>query len=109
MSVKPLHHVSLSVRSLDRSLHFYRDLLGMRVSLKADIADEVHERYLRLPPGAHGRVAVLQVGRPIGAIQLINGQAIPVPSFSLLSLMGNPSMTFSPDSPMRGSNRGLVR
>jgi len=43
----------------------------MRVSLTADIADEVHERYLRLPPGARGKVAVLQVGRPIGAVQLI--------------------------------------
>ncbi len=80
MGVKPLHHVSLSVRSLDRSLHFYRDLLGMRVSLTAYIADEVHERYLRLPPGAHGKVAVLQVGRPVGAIQLIEWSHRPTPT-----------------------------
>ena len=80
MSVKPLHHVSLSVQSLERSLNFYRDLLGMRVSLTADITDEVHERYLRLPPGASGKVAVLQVGRPIGAIQLIEWSHRPPPT-----------------------------
>jgi catechol 2,3-dioxygenase-like lactoylglutathione lyase family enzyme len=80
MSVKPLHHVSLSVLSLDRSIHFYRDLLGMRVSLTAEIGDEAHERYLRLPTGAHGKVAVLQVGRPIGAIQLIEWSHRPNPT-----------------------------
>lgn len=80
MGVRPLHHVSLSVRNLDRSVRFYRDLLGMRVSLTADIADSVHERYLRLPPGAKGKVAVLQVGRPVGAVQLIEWSHRPIPT-----------------------------
>lgn len=71
MPVRPLHHVSMSVKSLDRSIRFYRDLLGMRVSMEATIADEEHETYLRLPKGASGRVAVLQVGPPVGAVQLI--------------------------------------
>ena len=71
MPVRPLHHVSMSVRSLERSIHFYRDLLGMRVSMEAVIADEEHETYLRLPKGTSGRVAVLQVGPPVGAVQLI--------------------------------------
>ena len=71
MPVRPLHHVSMSVKSLDRSIRFYRDLLGMRVSMEATIADEEHEIYLRLPKGASGRVAVLQVGPPVGAVQLI--------------------------------------
>ncbi len=52
----------------------------MRVSLTAEIGDEVHERYLRLPTGAHGTVAVLQVGRPIGAIQLIEWSHRPTPT-----------------------------
>ena len=43
----------------------------MRVSLTAEISDHMHEQYLRLPPGARGKVAVLQVGPPIGAVQLI--------------------------------------
>lgn len=80
MGVMPLHHVSLSVRSLERSLHFYRDLLGMRVSLTANIADVTHQQYLRLPQGTSGSVAVLQVGRPIGAIQLIEWSHQPPPT-----------------------------
>ena len=80
MGVKPLHHVSLSVRNLDRSIHFYRDLLGMRVSLTAEISDEVHERYLRIPAGTRGRVAVMQVGRPVGAVQLIEWSHRPTPT-----------------------------
>jgi len=43
----------------------------MKVTLTAVIDDDVHRRYLRLPPGTTGKVAVLQVGPPVGAIQLI--------------------------------------
>lgn len=76
MGVRPLHHVSISVRSLERSLRFYRDLLGMKPTLSAVVADETHERYLRLPTGTSGRAVMLQVGPPIGAIQLIEWSLI---------------------------------
>lgn len=71
MPLRPMHHVTVTVSSLDRSLEFYRDLLGMRVTLEATIADEAHERYLRLPTGTVGRAAVLQLGPPVGAVEIV--------------------------------------
>jgi catechol 2,3-dioxygenase-like lactoylglutathione lyase family enzyme len=71
MPVAPLHHVSISVKSLDNSLYFYRTVLGMKVTLEATIDDDSHVEYLRLRPNTSGRVAMLQVGPPIGAVQLI--------------------------------------
>ncbi len=71
MPVAPVHHISISVKSLDDSIHFYRDVLGMKVTLEATIDDESHIEYLRLHPNTSGRVAMLQVGPPIGAVQLI--------------------------------------
>lgn len=77
MPVGPVHHVSLSVTDLERSVHFYSEVLGMRVTMRATISDDEHDAYLRLPSGTVGKVALLQVGPPVGAVQLIewsNGQ-----------------------------------
>ena len=38
MTVTGLHHASLTVADLDRSLHFYRDLLGVPVREQVDAA-----------------------------------------------------------------------
>ena len=40
MTVTGLHHASLTVADLDRSLHFYRDLLGVPVREQVDAAEE---------------------------------------------------------------------
>lgn len=40
MTVTGLHHASLTVADLDRSLHFYRDLLGVPVREQVDAAAE---------------------------------------------------------------------
>ena len=40
MTVTGLHHASLTVTDLDRSLHFYRDLLGVPVREQVDAAGE---------------------------------------------------------------------
>jgi len=45
MPVTPLHHVSISVKSLDNSLYFYRTILGMKVTLEATIDDDSHVEY----------------------------------------------------------------
>jgi catechol 2,3-dioxygenase-like lactoylglutathione lyase family enzyme len=59
MPVAPLHHVSISVKSLDTSLYFYRTILGMKVTLEATIDDDSHVEYLRLRPNTSGRVALV--------------------------------------------------
>jgi catechol 2,3-dioxygenase-like lactoylglutathione lyase family enzyme len=57
--IKRLEHVGLSVRSIEGSLAFYRDLLGMRVVEEAKFAGDLYERILGLT-GARGRVVVVQ-------------------------------------------------
>jgi len=71
MGVSPIHHVSISVKSLEKSIFFYRDLLKMKVTLEAEVSDDAHIEYLRLGIGTVGKVAMLQVGPPLGAVQLI--------------------------------------
>lgn len=55
--IKGMNHVGISVVNLERSLYFYRDLLGMRVVEHGEVAGESYERVLGLV-GARG-VAVL--------------------------------------------------
>lgn len=72
MSLSPIHHVTLSVQSLERSVAFYRDVLGLRLTMQAEVADREHEIYLRLPSGTRGRAAILQADdRTIGEVELI--------------------------------------
>lgn len=77
MGVLPIHHVSISVSSLEKSLYFYRNLLKMKVTLEAEVSDHAHVKYLRLEPGTMGKAAMLQVGPPLGAIQLIEWSTKP--------------------------------
>lgn len=72
MRLREIHHACVGVSDLDRSLAFYVDLLGLRVTLTGTIDDEEHARLLRLPPGFRGRVATVQPPRTeTGAVELI--------------------------------------
>jgi catechol 2,3-dioxygenase-like lactoylglutathione lyase family enzyme len=59
----PLHHVTVAVPDLERSLRFYRDALGLRATLEMSFDDEGHQVYLGLPLGASGRAVALRSGR----------------------------------------------
>lgn len=59
----PLHHVTVAVSDLDRSVRFYRDALGLRPVLEMSFDDEGHQIYLGLPEGASGRAVALRSGR----------------------------------------------
>jgi len=79
VKLSPLHHVTLSVRDLERSIAFYRDVLGMRLTMRAEVADREHEIYLRLPAGTRGQAAILQADeRTIGEVELIQW-GLPIP------------------------------
>ena len=56
-----LGHVALSVRDMDRSLKFYRDLLGMKVIMDLDITDDRIARVIGTP-GAKCRIVHLKLG-----------------------------------------------
>src|ERR1700730_3929319 len=59
--IKGLNHVGISVVDLDRSLQFYRDLLGMAVVVQESFAGELYESILALR-GVTGKVALLRLG-----------------------------------------------
>lgn len=74
--IGPIHHVTLSVRNLEASIAFYRDVLGFRCTLTGEVDDHEHEHYLRLNPGTTGRVAVMQsrvdtASTITGAVELV--------------------------------------
>jgi catechol 2,3-dioxygenase-like lactoylglutathione lyase family enzyme len=54
-------HVGISVVNLERSLAFYRDLLGMEVVEEVTFKGERYEAILALK-GARGRIAILKSG-----------------------------------------------
>ena len=58
-AVRRIHHVGITVAQLDRSLVFYRDLLGMRVIALTD--DEDVGAIVGLP-GGRARIADLDAG-----------------------------------------------
>lgn len=58
--IKGMNHVGISVASLDRSIAFYRDLLGMEVLIQAPFSGEQYETILALERAA-GKVAALKL------------------------------------------------
>ena len=73
MHVAAMSHVAICVRHLDRSLAFYRDLLGMPVVLDTEMQGEMLEREVAMP-GARLRLALLSDGdSPTRANQLDPG------------------------------------
>ena len=59
--IKSLGHVALSVSDMDRSLAFYRDLLGMKVLMELDVSDERIGNVIGVP-GAKCRIVHLTLG-----------------------------------------------
>lgn len=56
-----MHHAGLSVVDLDRSIAFYRDVLGMKLVLARPFQGPLYETILGLQ-GSRGKVALLEAG-----------------------------------------------
>jgi lactoylglutathione lyase len=67
----PVHHIALAVADLERALRFYTETLGLRPTLRMQIAGANFERLLRFPPGTTGEVAFVQGPPRVGQIELI--------------------------------------
>lgn len=66
-----LHHTAISVGDMDRSLVFYRDLLGFKVLRQVEApGDERLDRIVGLK-GSRMKIAMLQVGDSAEIIELI--------------------------------------
>jgi catechol 2,3-dioxygenase-like lactoylglutathione lyase family enzyme len=76
MAIKLFHHTAISVTDLDRSIHFYRDVLGMTLEWRIDHRkNEALEKVLALKnvdvsyamlSGWGGRVEIFQYHSPEG-------------------------------------------
>ena len=76
MTVSRIHHAGVTVADAERSLHFYRDLLGMKVLgdsrlTRPDVAallgvDELELRVIELDSGDGRIVELLEYGNPRG-------------------------------------------
>jgi catechol 2,3-dioxygenase-like lactoylglutathione lyase family enzyme len=73
MAISEVHHVALGVRDLARSIEFYRDVLGFKVSLEIRADDAAkNARLLETPPGTRMRSAMLRKAHgTVGQIELI--------------------------------------
>lgn len=59
--IHTLEHVGLSVSDMNRSLKFYRDLLGMKLVMDIDASDDRIGRVVGMP-GAKCRIVHLKLG-----------------------------------------------
>lgn len=73
MAIGEVHHVALGVRDLARSIAFYRDVLGFKVSIEIRADDpEANARLLETPPGTRARSAILRkASSTVGQIELM--------------------------------------
>ncbi|MBM4128982.1 MAG: VOC family protein [Nitrospira sp.] len=60
--IQLLHHSTIVVDDIEKSLHFYRDILGFRVQLDQEMEGEELSTILGIP-GVKIRIALLQVGQ----------------------------------------------
>lgn len=65
-----MHHVSRGVSDMDRSLAFYRDLLGMEVALDTEMAGEMLDRETGLA-GARLRFVLLRASGTAPFLELL--------------------------------------
>src|SRR5579864_5101148 len=81
LSVQGIHHTSRTVSDLDRSIPFYRDLLGMELVLDTEMKGEMLEREVALP-SAHLRLALLQGNETpfLELLQYLSPPGAPLPS-----------------------------
>lgn len=79
MAIGEIHHVALAVSNMERSIAFYRDILGFREILDMPLGGPGLERLMRLRPGTTARSVILQQGpSTIGGLELV--QFSPAPS-----------------------------
>lgn len=78
--VSEIHHVAVSVTDLERSIPFYRDGIGLQMTLDMRVGNETMPARLRVPPGTTGRAVYFQGPTRIGQVELIQWDVPAVPA-----------------------------
>ncbi len=73
-SAGEIHHLTVGVSNMDRSLRFYVDGLGLKKTLDTQVSGDSFERLLRLPSGSTARTVFLQGPSRLGQIELVEWQ-----------------------------------
>lgn len=80
MGAAPMHHASITVTDLDRSIEFYERVLCLRTTMRAPLDESTSRAYLHLPAGTTGEMAMLQASsHPVGALELLAFDDGPAP------------------------------
>lgn len=79
MPISPVHHTNISVTDLERSIAFYRDVLGYRVTMRSQVARPEFQRYTHVSPETTGEMVMMQTGdNPhVGTIELVQWSPAP--------------------------------
>ena len=105
--IRGIHHASRSVSDMDRSLSFYRDLLGMSVLLDAEMQGEMLEREVAME-GAKLRLVLLDSGGPthIELLEYYSPDGAPLPPDAVPADVGAHHVALLVDD-IRGAHREL--
>jgi catechol 2,3-dioxygenase-like lactoylglutathione lyase family enzyme len=88
MIPKSLSHVALGVRDYERSLHFYRDLLGFHAAQEVtEFGGTQYDGGISERSGRKYRIAVLRYGRETSAPYGMSEEA---PVIDLIAPLGSP-------------------
>jgi methylmalonyl-CoA epimerase len=88
MTGSRINHLGIAVRSIEQALHFYRDQLGLTVSLRETVAiEKVHAAML---PVGESRIELLEASEPDSVIarfiekrgEGLHHVALPVPDLN---------------------------
>lgn len=73
MLVTPIHHAAIVVSNLESSIHFYRDILGLKILFDDTLSISNMSELLGLREGVEGRTVILQKDKGIvnGMVELM--------------------------------------